>query len=65
MRHDNQITFIITDNGKGFDVNNGHPGLGLHNMRMRIENQLQGELIIDSQPGYGTTIIANLKSEKL
>lgn len=65
VRHDNQITFIITDNGKGFDVNNGHPGLGLHNMRMRIENQLQGELIIDSQPGYGTTIIANLKSEKL
>jgi signal transduction histidine kinase len=34
-------------------------------MRMRIENQLQGELIIDSAPGYGTTIIANLKTEEL
>ena len=65
VRHDDQLSFIIYDNGKGFHVNSTHRGIGLHNMRMRIENQLQGELIIDSQPGYGTTIIANLKSEEL
>lgn len=64
VQHDDQLSFVVADNGKGFNVTNGHPGLGLHNMRMRIENQLQGQLIIDSAPGYGTTIIVNLKSEE-
>jgi len=65
VRHDQQLSLVICDNGKGFNVNGAHHGLGLHNMRMRIENQLEGELIIDSQPGFGTTLIANIKSEKL
>lgn len=65
VQHDQQLSMVICDNGKGFDVNDEHLGLGLHNMRMRIENQLEGELIIDSRPGYGTTLIANVKSEKL
>jgi len=65
VRHDQQLSLVIYDNGKGFNVNGRYYGLGMHNMRMRIENQLEGELIIDSQPGNGTTLIANLKNEKL
>jgi signal transduction histidine kinase len=65
VQHDQQVSMVICDNGKGFDVNDAHHGLWMHNMRMRIENQLEGELIIDSRPGYGTTLIATIKSEEL
>lgn len=65
VRQDKHLTMVICDNGKGFDVKSVHHGLGLHNMRMRIENQLEGELIIDSRPGHGTTLIANIKSEEI
>jgi len=52
----------ITDDGRGFDIQKDYPGhLGLKSMRERIE-RLDGELIIDSIPGSGTTIAACFKA---
>ena len=47
----------ITDDGRGFNVWNGHSrrGLGLMGMRERV-TQLGGELVIDSGSGNGTRI---------
>ncbi len=61
MQHENELNLTIYDNGRGFNKNlvNGS-GLGLHNMQLRIEQQCNGKLIVDSQPDYGTTIIVNI-----
>ena len=51
----NNLTMIIHDNGKGFDVNGSTTGNGLKNMRKRAE-EIGARLVIDSLPGNGTTI---------
>jgi len=55
------ITFILRDDGKGFDVEDAafEKGNGLHNMRERVA-LLQGTINILSSPGDGTTIIINV-----
>jgi two-component system NarL family sensor kinase len=65
LRHDKGITLKVGDDGVGFDVQaaltqrNG--GLGLTNMRERIEMQ-GGSLDIQSQPGM-TVIAAHLSKD--
>lgn len=50
----------IVDDGKGFDSDGSFPGhLGLISMRERM-TKIGGSLAIDSQPGSGTTIRAEL-----
>jgi signal transduction histidine kinase len=57
------ITLVVSDDGTGFDSaarprpNTGH--FGLDGMRERIE-RLGGKLRIESQPGHGTTIHAEV-----
>jgi signal transduction histidine kinase len=55
------ITFILRDDGKGFDVEGAafEKGNGLHNMRERVA-LMQGSISIMSSPGEGTTIIINV-----
>jgi len=55
----NELNVMIEDNGKGFDTKNTHFGFGLTNIEHRIEN-LNGNLVVDSSPGYGTTIIITI-----
>jgi signal transduction histidine kinase len=57
LRSNNIVTLEISDNGKGFifDPVSFAQRNGLQNMRERT-NLLQGEFIIDSKPGTGTTI---------
>ncbi|WP_254561147.1 sensor histidine kinase [Dyadobacter diqingensis] len=57
VREKNLLTVIIEDNGIGFDPERVKRGQGLKNMEIRVEEYLQGELLIDSQPGSGTVII--------
>ncbi len=53
-KQDNKINFIITDDGKGFDVNNTRLfGNGIQNIKNRME-QVAGNYSITSQPGKGT-----------
>jgi len=51
------LTVMIEDNGKGFDVNelNQHGGLGLKSVTSRIES-LGGQVYIDSVTGRGTIV---------
>jgi signal transduction histidine kinase len=49
------FTITVEDNGVGFDPAQGSAGLGLHNLRTRVES-LDGQLTIDSAPGKGTSV---------
>ncbi|MEO8324398.1 MAG: PAS domain S-box protein [Nitrospirota bacterium] len=50
------ITLSIRDNGRGFDVDERFSkGLGFVSMRERVR-LLGGTLLVDSQPGQGTTV---------
>ena len=51
----NDLTMMIRDNGRGFDINKSTEGNGLKNMKKRAE-EIGGHLMIDSLPGNGTTI---------
>ncbi len=49
------LVMILTDNGKGFEVDKDYQGNGLNNMINRAE-QIGGELIISSEIGKGTKL---------
>jgi len=50
----------VSDNGKGFDVNNYEPGLGLASMRERMR-MVGGTLEIHSSWGRGTEIVTRVE----
>lgn len=55
----------VEDNGIGFDLGQRKGnGIGLENIKFRVENQLNGILTIESSPGNGTIILVkiNLKA---
>ncbi len=57
---DGVVTVEACDNGKGFDPTTSFPGhLGLHSMQERVKS-LGGELRIESTPGQGTCIYAQI-----
>ena len=55
------ISLTVRDAGRGFDPASvsQHGGLGLTSMRERLK-LVAGELVIESQPGLGTTIVARV-----
>jgi signal transduction histidine kinase len=59
--NDNKIIMMVEDNGDGFDPekipNTGH--LGLFGIRERAE-MIGGQLLIDSKPGQGTTLMVKV-----
>jgi two-component system, NarL family, sensor kinase len=57
------LKLLISDNGVGFSNNHRHMGLGLSNMKERIE-YINGKLKIDSLPGHGTLLIFEIKKEE-
>jgi len=54
-----QVSLTIEDNGVGFDLSEAHKGLGLGNMRERM-TEVGGVLSVESQPGIGTTVLAEV-----
>ncbi len=50
-----EITFTVTDDGRGFDVKGKHSGFGLSSMQDRAE-ALGGNLTVESVPGKGTSV---------
>ncbi len=61
---DNRLNIMVEDNGKGFNIKDIKLGLGLTNIEKRIEN-IDGNIIIDSTPGNGTTVILNIPFMKI
>lgn len=53
------VSVVIEDDGRGFQVAQPVEGMGLAGMRERV-NLLDGILAIESAPGSGTTIVAEL-----
>ena len=58
---DGELAFSVTDDGRGFDVENTELGAGLQNMSDRLA-ALGGTMDIDSEPGRGTTIMGRLST---
>ncbi len=61
----NQLELIISDNGKGFDINAPHSRNGLKNMQKRA-GEINGTINVTSQPGSGTVtrlVVLSSKSE--
>ena len=56
---DGELTFEVSDDGKGFDPERTPTGAGLENMADRLA-ALGGSLAIRSQPGRGTTVSGRL-----
>jgi len=52
-----EIRLIVSDSGKGFDIESARrsPGLGLTSMQERVR-LIGGTIVIDSKPSAGTTI---------
>ncbi|MBC8155552.1 MAG: hypothetical protein H7Z72_21910 [Bacteroidetes bacterium] len=62
VRHDDQLTILIEDNGIGFDVGlPGKEGHGLQTCAKRIRNTLKGSMLIDSKANRGTVIILKIR----
>ncbi len=57
--HDGTLEMHVTDDGRGFDLQQVDHGFGLKSMRQRVEG-LGGTLTVRSEPGTGTTLIAQL-----
>jgi signal transduction histidine kinase len=55
IRFENELSLIIQDNGSGFDTGKESAGIGLKNIRSRVEF-INGTVDFDSSPGKGTTI---------
>ncbi len=57
--HENILNIIVEDNGIGFKKETPRNGVGLSNIQKRIE-RINGEMVIDSTLGHGTTVILNI-----
>lgn len=54
-----ELNMIYEDNGKGFDLAKVKRGIGLENIENRVK-RLDGQLHIDTTPGYGMTAIIEI-----
>lgn len=57
---DNRFNLVISDNGKGYDVNAIKKGNGLNNIKSRA-SEINADLAMLSSPGSGSTIELNLR----
>ena len=56
---DGMLTFVIEDDGVGFDTRNVVRGAGLQNMEDRVE-ALGGTIDLESSPGSGTAVVGRV-----
>lgn len=59
IKHDNNLSLSVEDNGIGFDTKKSSEGLGLKNIKQRVA-YLQGYIHIDVQPNHGTIFMIEI-----
>ena len=59
LMKNNSINLIVEDNGLGFEESKQKNGLGLHNLKSRIQ-MINGQLKYESENGNGTVIIVRV-----
>jgi len=59
-----EIQILISDDGKGFEIENTEKGNGFHNMKKRIES-INGEFSLVSSLSGGTEIFISIDKNKL
>lgn len=61
IKHDNELSLLIDDNGNGFDTSkmNSFEGIGLKNILTRV-NYINGKVFFDSFIGRGTTVTVEI-----
>lgn len=55
-RFDDEINLLYEDNGIGFNMSNASDGIGLQNMKLRIQS-IQGQMEMNSTLGKGTSAV--------
>jgi signal transduction histidine kinase len=55
VQEDDRVSLTVYDNGKGFDTSKTTTGMGLENIRNRIETY-NGKITLFSSPGNGTEV---------
>ncbi|RYY90031.1 MAG: tetratricopeptide repeat protein [Chitinophagaceae bacterium] len=63
VRDDNELTATVEDNGRGFDTATVADGIGLRNIRTRVE-YLKGAVEFDSKPGRGTVVSIHIPLQR-
>jgi signal transduction histidine kinase len=65
IRQDGEkLSITVEDNGVGFDTDREYDGIGLQNLRYRVQ-ALKGEISIMSAPGRNTTVYIEFERERL
>ncbi len=60
---DSAVVITVTDNGKGFDPETAHSGVGIENTRKRFE-LIGAQMQVKSKPGEGTAITITIPTER-
>ena len=58
-----ELKIVVCDNGRGFDIQKVHGGMGLYSMRERAE-KIDGELQIESSSIGGTRVLLSLPLDR-
>jgi signal transduction histidine kinase len=64
LQNGDKLIVSVEDNGHGFSTKEPTGGLGLHNIRTRV-NGMDGHFTLESEPGKGTTAIIELELTSL
>lgn len=59
-RKENAIIVTISDNGKGFDAEQPHSGVGIDNSRERLKRLIGADVKIESRPNNGTSVTVTI-----
>ena len=54
------LSIMVQDNGMGFDPQSISTGMGLREIRERVEHERGGALTLESAPSQGTTVFIDL-----
>ena len=64
LRNEDKLIVSVEDNGTGFNAANISDGLGLNNIRTRVDI-LDGYFSMESLPGKGTTVIVEIEMPRI